>query len=75
MNDIDDELLYRYFSDEAAPEEVAKIERWLREDAGHQRKFDAAHLIFNAMTLQQERLRTEADRRMYLAVRDAADGL
>ena len=64
MNDIDDELLYRYFSDEAAPEEVAKIERWLREDAGHQREFDAAHLIFNAMTLQQERLRAEADRRM-----------
>ena len=50
-----DELLYRYFNNEAAPEEVQQIEEWLKADSAHQAEFDAAHMLFNAMILQQVR--------------------
>lgn len=52
---MEDELLYRYFNNEAAPEEVRRIEAWLREDPAHQREFDAMHMLFNASMLRQMR--------------------
>ena len=36
-----EETLYRYFNNEAAPEEVEQIEAWLAEDPTRQREFDA----------------------------------
>lgn len=52
---MEDELLYRYFNNEAAPEEVRQIEAWLREDPAHQREFDAMHMLFNVSVLRQMR--------------------
>lgn len=48
-----EETLYRYFNNEAAPEEVEQIEAWLAEDPARQREFDAAHMLFNASVLQR----------------------
>ena len=48
-----EETLYRYFNNEAAPEEVEQIEAWLAEDPTRQREFDAAHMLFNASVLQR----------------------
>ena len=48
-----EETLYRYFNNEAAPEEVEQIEAWLAEDPTRQREFDAARMLFNASVLQR----------------------
>ncbi len=50
-----DVILYRYFSNEATSEEVQQIEEWLKADPAHQQEFDAAHMLFNVMTLRQPR--------------------
>lgn len=51
-----DELLFRYFSNEASAEEVAQIEQWLDEDQARQSEFDSAHYLFNAMILHSDEL-------------------
>lgn len=51
-----DELLFRYFSNEASAEEVAQIEQWLEEDPARQSEFDSAHYLFNAMILHSDEL-------------------
>lgn len=51
-----DELLFRYFSNEASTEEVAQIEQWLEEDPARQSEFDSAHYLFNAMILHSDEL-------------------
>lgn len=48
-----DEILYRYFRNEARPDEITRIEEWLAADAAHQAEFDAAHMLFNTSVLQQ----------------------
>lgn len=58
-----DVILYRYFNNEATPEEVQQIEAWLKENPEHQHEFDAAHMLFNAMVLQQMHGRMPARRR------------
>lgn len=50
-----DVILYRYFSNEATPEEIRQIEAWLEADPAHQREFDAAHMLFNITVLRQPR--------------------
>ncbi len=51
---MSDELLYRYFKNEVSPQEVKEIEDWLAADpVSRQREFDAAHMLFNAMVLQE----------------------
>lgn len=49
-----DELLFKYFSNEASAEEVAQIEQWLEEDPARQSEFDSAHYLFNAMILHSD---------------------
>lgn len=49
---MEDVELYRYFNNEATPEEVLRIERWLEEDIARRKEFDAAHMLFNAMMLR-----------------------
>ena len=51
-----DELLFKYFSNEASAEEVAQIEQWLDEDPARQSEFDSAHYLFNAMILHSDEL-------------------
>ena len=51
-----DELLFKYFSNEASAEEVAQIEQWLEEDPARQSEFDSAHYLFNAMILHSDEL-------------------
>ena len=51
-----DELLFRYFSNEASAEDVALIERWLEENPSHQKDFDAAHFLFNATVLRGDEM-------------------
>lgn len=51
-----DELLFKYFSNEASAEEVAQIEQWLDEDPARQSEFDSAHCLFNAMILHSDEL-------------------
>lgn len=51
-----DELLFKYFSNEASAEEVAQIELWLEEDPARQSEFDSAHYLFNAMILHSDEL-------------------
>lgn len=58
-----DELLYRYFNDEATSSEIGQIESWLSEDPSHQREYDAAHMLFNAMVLQGEEYPAKAVRK------------
>lgn len=51
-----DELLFRYFSNEASADEVAQIEQWLEEAPARQSEFDSAHYLFNAMILHSDEL-------------------
>lgn len=51
-----DELLFKYFSNEASVEEVAQIEQWLDEDPARQSEFDSAHYLFNAMVLHSDEM-------------------
>ena len=51
-----DELLFKYFSNEASADEVAQIEQWLEEDPARQSEFDSAHYLFNAMILHSDEL-------------------
>lgn len=48
-----DELLYRYFRNEVSDHEISQIEKWLAADPSHQKEFDAAHMLFNVMALQE----------------------
>lgn len=48
-----EELLYRYFRNEASDQEIGQIEKWLAADPSHQKEFDAAHMLFNVMALQE----------------------
>lgn len=52
-----DEILFRYFSDNATPEEVRQIEDWLDADASRQQEFDEAHALFAAMVLGEDEIR------------------
>ncbi len=56
-----DELLFKYFNDEASPEEISLIETWLMEDPARQKEFDAAHFLFNATVLRSEELSAMRD--------------
>ena len=47
-----DEILYRYFRNEATPHEVGEIEAWLDADPAHQSDFDAAHALYNVSELE-----------------------
>lgn len=47
-----DELLFKYFDNRATEVEKKKIEQWLDADPSHQKEFDAAHVLFNAMVLK-----------------------
>lgn len=51
-----DELLFKYFSNEASADEVAQIEQWLEEDPARQSEFDSAHYLFNARILHSDEL-------------------
>lgn len=48
-----DELLYRYFRNEVSARETEQIEKWLAADPSHQKEFDAAHMLFNVMAVQE----------------------
>ncbi|MCM1503047.1 MAG: FecR domain-containing protein [Bacteroidales bacterium] len=48
-----DETLYNYFNGQATPEEVGHIAEWLTEDSAHQKEYDSAHMLFNAMALHE----------------------
>lgn len=48
-----EELLYRYFRNEASAREIGQIEKWLASDPSHQKEFEAAHMLFNVMALQE----------------------
>lgn len=50
---MEDVRLFRYFNNEATPDEVRQIERWLQADPEHRKEFDAAHMLFNAIVLQE----------------------
>lgn len=52
---MDDTLLFKYFNDLATPEEVSRIEEWLKSDETHREEFDAAHMLFNMTVMQQVR--------------------
>ncbi len=56
-----DVILYRYFDNEADADEIRQIEAWLAADPEHQREFDAAHMIYNALLLEQARRAAAAD--------------
>ena len=59
---MSDELLYRYFKNEVSPQEVKEIEEWLAADpVARQREFDAAHMLFNAMVLQESGWHSEKE--------------
>lgn len=59
---MSDELLYRYFKNEVSPQEVKEIEEWLAADpVTRQREFDAAHMLFNAMVLQESGWHSEKE--------------
>ena len=47
-----DEILYRYFRNEATPQEIGEIEAWLDADPAHQSDFDAAHALYNVSELE-----------------------
>lgn len=48
-----DEKLYDYFCDSADAEDIARIEEWLRADPQHQKEFDDAHAVYNAMAFHE----------------------
>lgn len=48
-----DEQLYNYFNNSADIEDIRQIEDWLKADSAHQRDFDNAHAVFNAMAFQE----------------------
>lgn len=56
FKEMTDELLFKYFSNEASAEEVAQIEQWLDEDPARQGEFDSAHYLFNAMVLHSDEM-------------------
>lgn len=47
-----DEILYRYFRNEATAQEVREIEAWLDADPAHQSDFDAAHALYNVSEME-----------------------
>lgn len=62
-----DEQLYSYFKNTADTEDIRRIESWLEEDSAHQKDFDVAHDVYNAMEVHTcnyvPEVRTEAPRR------------
>ncbi len=48
-----DEKLYNYFNDSADTEDILQIEEWLKADPLHQKEFDDAHAVYNAMAFQE----------------------
>ena len=64
---MEDVILYRYFNNEATPEEVRRIEEWLKADPGHQQEFDAVHMLFNAAVLQEVHRKVSDNRKMVSA--------
>lgn len=48
-----DEQLYSYFNDTADPEEIREIESWLQENPEHQKDYDNAHMVYNAMLINE----------------------
>lgn len=56
---MNDELLYKYFSGKATPAEIGCIADWLDADVSHQKEYDAAHMLFNAMVLHEADCRDE----------------
>lgn len=55
-----DELLFRYFADEASEVEVGQILEWLESDPEAQTHFDAAHDLFNISKLNAAKAGTRA---------------
>ena len=47
-----DEILYRYFRNDASPQEIREIEAWLDADPAHQSDFDAAHALYNVSEME-----------------------
>lgn len=56
INVMKDELLYKYFKNEASEDEMKEILDWLEEDPGHQKEFDSAHALFNLLALNEFRI-------------------
>lgn len=48
-----DEQLYNYFNNAADIDEIRQIEDWLKADPAHQKDFDDAHAVYNAMAFQE----------------------
>ena len=48
-----DEKLYSYFNNSADTEDIIQIEEWLKADPHHQKEFDDAHAVYNAMAFQE----------------------
>lgn len=48
-----DEQLYNYFNNAADVEDIRELEEWLKEDSSHQKDFDDAHTVYNAMAFQE----------------------
>ena len=55
-----DEILYRYFRNEATAQEVREIEAWLDADPAHQSDFDAAHALYNVSEMEGRTYMTPA---------------
>lgn len=54
-----DELLYKYFKNEASSAEVEEIRAWLVSDPSAQEQFDSAHALFNLTEIRRARLEAE----------------
>lgn len=50
---MSEEILYKYFRNEATPQEIRQIEDWLAADPSHQKEFDEAHVMFNVTVAQE----------------------
>ncbi|MDE5890673.1 MAG: FecR domain-containing protein [Bacteroidales bacterium] len=48
-----DEKLYSYFNNSADTEDILYIEEWLKADPHHQKEFDDAHAVYDAMVFQE----------------------
>ena len=52
---MDDNLLCKYFNNQATAEEIEQIEQWLAGDPSRLEEFEAAHMMFNLMALEKVR--------------------
>ncbi len=59
INVMNDELLYKYFRNEASEDEMREILAWLEESPEHQKEFDSAHMLFNMLALNEFRITSD----------------